>query len=111
MSTNDDHGPDWSDWQEGDEGPTCKCGFNGTHEECAAARIEDTRTTPELRRIMSEFLPKHSKSARCTSVAVHVDGELCHCYYDADHAEVHGHDCGHPEHRRWHIPDASGVVL
>lgn len=41
-------------------------------------------------------------SARCTEVAVHVDGELCHCYYDADHAEKHGHDCGHPEHLRWH---------
>ena len=34
------HGADWSDWgiDHPEEGPSCKCGFNGTPEECAAAR-------------------------------------------------------------------------
>ena len=32
------HGPDWSDWQEGGNGPSCMCGFNGTSEECKAWR-------------------------------------------------------------------------
>lgn len=36
-----EHGPDWSDYSAADhpeEGPSCKCGFNGTPEECAADR-------------------------------------------------------------------------
>jgi hypothetical protein len=38
-----EHGPDWTDWQEGDDGDSCKCGFNGTSQECARSR---TRTFP-----------------------------------------------------------------
>ena len=33
-----EHGPDWSDYQDGDDGDSCKCGFNGTSEECATHR-------------------------------------------------------------------------
>lgn len=35
-----EHGPDWSDWglDHPEEGPSCKCGFNGTPEECAEVR-------------------------------------------------------------------------
>lgn len=34
------HGPDWSDWDidHPEEGPSCKCGFNGTPEECESSR-------------------------------------------------------------------------
>lgn len=41
------HGPDWSDWQEGDDGPSCLCGFNGTPEECAASRKATTEQQGE----------------------------------------------------------------
>lgn len=34
----DAHGADWSDWQVGDDGPSCSCGFNGTPEECERSR-------------------------------------------------------------------------
>jgi len=35
-----EHRADWSDWgpDHPDEGPSCKCGFNGSPEECAAYR-------------------------------------------------------------------------
>ena len=35
-----EHGADWSDWgiDHPEEGPSCKCGFNGTPEECAESR-------------------------------------------------------------------------
>ena len=35
-----EHGADWSDWgiDHPEEGPSCKCGFNGSPEECAASR-------------------------------------------------------------------------
>jgi hypothetical protein len=35
------HGSDWSDWQPGDDGDTCLCGYNGTSQECAAFRAGD----------------------------------------------------------------------
>lgn len=37
---NRDHGPDWSDWgiDHPEESPSCKCGHNGTPEECATDR-------------------------------------------------------------------------
>ena len=39
-----EHGPDWSDWgiDHPEEGPSCKCGFNGSPEECAGVRSTDT---------------------------------------------------------------------
>ncbi len=39
-----EHGPDWSDWgiDHPEEGPSCKCGFNGSPEECAEVRSTDT---------------------------------------------------------------------
>ena len=33
-----EHKRDWSDWQPGDDGRSCSCGFNGTFEECAENR-------------------------------------------------------------------------
>lgn len=51
------HRPDWSDWQDGDFGPSCSCGFNGTPEECGASRIHAATTTAETRAIIEEFLP------------------------------------------------------
>lgn len=38
--TEPEHGADWSDWDvdHPEEGPSCKCGYNGTPEECAAYR-------------------------------------------------------------------------
>lgn len=36
-----EHGPDWSGWQDGDDGPSCKCGFNGTPDECRSNRIAE----------------------------------------------------------------------
>ena len=45
--TNPEHGPDWTDWQQGDDGDSCKCGFNGTSQECARNRA--TTTDPKQR--------------------------------------------------------------
>ena len=38
-----EHGPDWSDWgmDHPEEGPGCRCGFNGTPEECASSRSNE----------------------------------------------------------------------
>ena len=33
-----EHGADWSDWQPGDDGDSCLCGFNGTSQECEQSR-------------------------------------------------------------------------
>jgi hypothetical protein len=35
------HKADWSDWQDGDDGPSCSCGFNGTPKDCEASRDYD----------------------------------------------------------------------
>lgn len=46
------HGPDWADSLP-DEGPTCRCGFNGTPQECAAfrrANSPDTERDERLRK-------------------------------------------------------------
>lgn len=42
-----EHGPDWSDWglDHPEEGPSCKCGFNGSPEECASSRALATEPT------------------------------------------------------------------
>lgn len=37
-----EHKRDWSDWQPGDDGCSCSCGFNGTFEECAASRAQES---------------------------------------------------------------------
>ena len=39
------HGPDWSDWDfdHPEEWPSCRCGFNGSPEECAAARAGEVQ--------------------------------------------------------------------
>ena len=36
----DNHGADWSDWgyDHPEEGPSCKCGFNGSPDECKRSR-------------------------------------------------------------------------
>ena len=37
-SDTDEHGNDWSGWQAGDDGPSCRCGYNGTPDDCARSR-------------------------------------------------------------------------
>ncbi len=32
------HEPDWSDYQPGDDGPSCSCGYNGPYKECWESR-------------------------------------------------------------------------
>jgi hypothetical protein len=47
LTATTEHGPDWTDWQQGDDGDSCKCGFSGTSEECA--RNQALTTTTEQR--------------------------------------------------------------
>lgn len=46
--TVEEHGPDWTDSLPG-EPASCRCGFNGTPEECAAWRVVQARPKPRLR--------------------------------------------------------------
>jgi hypothetical protein len=55
----DQHDPDWSDWQDGDDGPSCACGFNGTVNDCEASRNHDDFEAWALPQ-----LPKFSGPAR-----------------------------------------------
>ena len=42
-----EHGEDWSDWMPSDDGPTCKCGFNGSPTECQKFRELDAAKPSE----------------------------------------------------------------
>lgn len=44
-----EHGADWTDWgiDHPEEGPSCKCGYNGSPEECAKAQNTNTNERGE----------------------------------------------------------------
>lgn len=56
------HGPDWSDSLPG-EPPSCRCGYNGTPEECEAS------------------LATPAEPARCDVESIHGDGRIRPCAY------------------------------
>ena len=55
-----EHGADWSDWSEDhpEEGPSCRCGYNGSPEECVASRDElrDGGYTPTIVDVQSYYV-------------------------------------------------------